>query len=349
MSTTEPSARPSDGQPHTRTMRAVTQARYGSPDVLILEHVPTPDPAPDQVLVDVRASSVNARDWHLLRGEPRLARLLDPSTFTLRRPRVAVRGTDFAGVVAAVGADVPGWQVGDRVLGEAEAAFADHLVVAAGTMAAIPEGMTFEQAAAVPLAGTTALDCLRAAGPRAGQSVLVNGASGGVGTFAVQLAKTMGLHVTAVCSGRNAEQARRLGADEVIDYTVEDFCDRGTRHDVVIDLVGNRRLRDLARTVAPGGALVLSGGGAPGEGKFLGPLGLLVRAQVYGRLARLRLLTPLATPDTASLQHLGALVVSGDVVPVVDRTYPLERTADAFRYVEQEHASGKVVVTTGAE
>lgn len=346
MSTTQPTARATAGQPHTRPMRAVTQARYGSPAVLTLAHVPTPDPAPDQVLVDVRASSVNARDWHLLRGEPRLARLLDPSTFTLRRPRVPVRGTDLAGVVAAVGADVTAWKPGDRVFGEGIGAFADRAVAGAGHLTAIPEGMTFEQAAAVPLAGTTALECLRAGDPRAGQSVLVNGASGGVGTFALQLARTMGLHVTAVCSARNADQARRLGAHEVIDYAVEDFCDRGQRHDMVVDLVGNRRLRDLARVVRPGGALVLSGGGVPGKGRVVGPLGLLVRAQLYRRVTGLRLLTPLAAPDTASLQHLAALHTAGTVAPVLDRTYPLEQVADAFRYVEQEHPTGKVVVRT---
>ena len=343
---------PADGRPAIppaavpdRTTRAVSQGRYGSPEVLALTRVPTPTLQPGEVLVAVRAASVNARDWHIMRGEPRLARLLDPTTFALRRPRVPVRGTDFAGVVEAVGADVTGWHPGDRVFGEAHGTFAGHVAAPVNRLAGIPDSVTFDQAAAVPLAGTTALECLRAADPAPGQSVLVNGASGGVGTFTIQLAKHMGLSVTAVCSSRNVDQARRLGADQVVDYTVEDFCRAGRRYDVVIDLVGNRRLRDLARTVAPGGALVLSGGGVPGDGRNVGPLGLLVRAQVYRRLARLRLFLPLAAPETAVLQHLGDLVASGRVRPVVDRSFPLEHTAEAIRYVETEHASGKVVVT----
>jgi NADPH:quinone reductase-like Zn-dependent oxidoreductase len=330
---------------HAAVSRAVVQHRYGAPDVLSVVARPTPVPSDGEVLVAVRAASVNARDWHIMRGEPRLARFLDPGTFTPRRPRVPTRGTDFAGVIEAVGPGVTDWRPGDQVFGEALGTFAEHVTVGTKQLARMPDAVTFEEAAAVPLAGVTALECLRAADPADGQTVLINGASGGVGTFAIQLGKTMGLDVAAVCSTRNVSQARRLGADATIDYTVQDFTRSAHRYDVVIDLVGNRRLRELRAITAPCGAIVLSGGGVPGTGRNVGPLALLVRAQAYARLTRLRLRTPLGVPQAATLEHLGQLVATGQVRPVVEATYPLTRVGDAIRHMETHHTTGKVVIT----
>lgn len=219
----------------------------------------------------MHAASINARDRHVMRGQPRLARLLDRRSFGVRGPRDAVRGTDLAGTVEAVGEGR--WRVGDHVFGEGTATLADHAVAPADQLAPLPTGMGFEEAAALPLAATTALLCLDAADPAPGDSVLLNGASGGVGTFAIQLAQSMGVHVTAVVSPRNKVLADSLGADRVIDYTTDDFTRDGSVYDVVVDLVGNRGLSDLRRAVRPGGALVLSGGGSAGQGRLVGPSG----------------------------------------------------------------------------
>jgi NADPH:quinone reductase-like Zn-dependent oxidoreductase len=327
------------------TTVAVVQHRYGSPDVLTLRRVPKPTPGPGEVLVTVRAASLNARDWHVMRGEPRLARLMDLATFGLRRPRAATRGTDVAGVVEAVGAGVTRWQAGHAVFGEGTATFAQHAVVPADRLAAIPTGVTFEEAAALPLAGTTALLCLNTGEPVAGSTVLINGASGGVGTFALQLAKTMRLRTTAVVSPRNADLAGRLGAEHVIDYTTEDFTRSGQRYDVVVDLVGNRSIRDLRRTVANGGTLVLSGGGVSGQGRLIGPLALLIRAQFYSRLTRLRIQTPQALPAAPFLDRLIELTRTQQLTPVIDGTFPLGAAADAIRYMETEHTTGKLIIT----
>ena len=217
-------------------MQALIQERYGSPDVLRVDDVSTPVPGHGDVLVRVRAASVNARDWHVMRGEPRLARLLDSATFGRATPRIRIRGTDFAGTVESVGVGVTRWRPGDDVFGESGAAIAEYVVASQGVVATMPAGLTFERAAAIPLAANTALVCLREGHVEAGQSVLINGASGGVGTFAVQLAKSMGVvHVTAVCSARNAGLARSLGADVVVDYGREDFCDSGRQYDLVLD------------------------------------------------------------------------------------------------------------------
>ena len=329
----------------TTTTLAVVQHRYGSPDVLTLRRVPKPTPEPGEVLVTVMAASLNARDWHAMRGEPRLARLMDRATFGLRRPWAATRGTDVAGVVEAVGAGVTRWQPGDAVFGEGTATFAQHAVVPADRLAAIPDGVTFEEAAALPLAATTALLCLDAGEPVAGSTVLINDASGGVGTFALQLAKTMQLRTTAVVSPRNADLARSLGAEHVIDYTTQDFTRRGQRYDVVIDLVGNRAIRDLRRTVRTRGTLVLSGGGVSGRGRLVGPLALLIRAQIYSRLTRLRIQTPQALPATSLLDRLIELTRTKQLTPVIDGTFPLRAAADAIRYMETEHTTGKLIIT----
>jgi NADPH:quinone reductase-like Zn-dependent oxidoreductase len=333
--------------PTDRTMLSLVQDRYGSPDVLRVTAAPRPVPQHGQVLVRVEASSVNARDWHVMRGEPRVARLLDRSVFARTSPTVPTRGTDFAGTVVAVGAGVTRWCTGDRIFGEAEAAWAEYLVAEQDAVAAVPHGVSSEEAAALPLAGTTALMCLSAGQPRRGDRLLINGASGGVGTFAVQLAHDMGLHVTAVCSARNADQARLMGAHAVIDYAIEDFCATPERYDLVVDLVGNRPVRALRNLVHPAGTLVLSGGGVPGTGRYVGPIGMLVRAQLLARTPGPRIAVPQARPTTASLETLAGLARRGALVPVIDRVFGIREGAEAMRYVETEHARGKVLVVMG--
>jgi len=326
-------------------MRALVQDRYGSPDVLRVDDVPKPVPGHKEVLVRVKGASVNARDWHVMRGEPRLARLLDSVTFGRAAPKVRIRGTDFAGTVESVGDGVTRWRPGDDVLGESDAAIAEYVAAPEGLVATMPAGLSFEQAAAIPLAANTALVCLRAGQVQAGQSVLINGASGGVGTFAIQLAKSMGMvQVTAVCSARNADLARSLGADVVVDYSREDFSKSGSQYDLVLDLVGNRSLRDLRRVLKPSGTIVLSGGGVSGQGRFIGPLSLLIRAQLMARVSRVRLVIPEAQPSTQNLAELAAVVESGSITPIVDKTFPFENAPEAIRYLEVEHARAKVVI-----
>jgi NADPH:quinone reductase-like Zn-dependent oxidoreductase len=328
-------------------MRALVQDRYGPPDVLRVADVPRPVPADGEVLVHVEAASVNARDWHIMRGEPRIARLMDRSIFGWRGPRMRIRGTDFAGVVAAVSPAVKDWTVGDRVFGEASATLAAYVSAPVAAMARIPDGTSMAQAAAVPLAATTALECLRAADPAPGSRILVNGASGGVGTFIIQLARSMGLHVTAVCSARNSEQARALGAERVIDYAHEDFASSGTTYDVAVDLVGNRSLSDLRRIVAASGSLVLSGGGVPGQGRIVGAVGLLVRAQVGKRRRGPSVFLPKAVTSRATLEFLAGLLEVGAISSQVERAFDFEDSASALRHLETEHARGKVVVVMG--
>ena len=325
--------------------RAVTQARYGGPEVLRLTRRPRPHPGEGQVLVRVHAASVNARDWHVMRGEPRVARLMDRTMFAARRPRSATRGTDLAGVVEAAGDGVTAGQPGDAVFGEGVGTFADYAVASANQLAAVPADTSFQEAATLPLAGTTALLCLEKARLEPGGSVLVNGASGGVGTFAVQAAKMRGLHVTAVVSTRNIALVRSLGADAVLDYTTTDFTRTGDTYDAVVDLVGNRRLHDLRRCVRPGGSLVLSGGGTPGNGRLIGPLRLLIGAMAVARFQPFEVTVPQAVPDSRTLAHVADLVGSESLRPMIDRTFPLEDAAAAVRYVETEHPRGKVVVT----
>jgi NADPH:quinone reductase-like Zn-dependent oxidoreductase len=326
-------------------MRALVQDTYGGPEVLRPAAVPQVEPGPGQVRVRVHASSVNARDWHLMRGEPKIARLLDRSVFGRHAPKVTIRGTDFAGRVDAVGRGVTRWTPGDRVFGEADAAWAEAVIADESAVAAVPEGITMEHAAVLPLAGTTALLCLCSAEAHAGQRLLINGASGGVGTFALQIAHGMGLHVTAVCSTRNAAQARALGADAVVEYDRNDFCKAPQRYDIVLDLVGNRALRDLRRLVRRDGTLVLSGGGVPGAGRWLGPIGLLLRAQLLARLPGPRIITPRAVPTAAQLEELAELVRSGAVTPAIDRAFDLDEGAAAVRYMETTHPRGKVALS----
>ncbi|MFH9728190.1 NAD(P)-dependent alcohol dehydrogenase [Streptomyces sp. NPDC017254] len=323
-------------------MKAIVQDRYGSSEVLRLDEADRPQVGEHDVLVRVRAASVNARDWHVMRGDPYVARL----AFGLRRPKARIRGTDFAGEVTAVGGSVSRFAVGDEVYGEADGAFAEYVSAAADKIAVKPRNLTFEQAAAVPLAGGTALKALRdLAGTRPGHRVLVNGASGGVGTFAVQMAKALGAEVTAVCSARNADLVRSLGADHVIDYAREDFTRSTTPFDTVLDLVGNRSLAECRRALTATGTLVLSGGGVSEGGSLFGPMGLLLKGQAVSRFVGRRVLVLTAVLDGETLAALCDLVESGAVTPAVDRTYPLSEAAEAIRYMEVDHARAKVVLT----
>jgi NADPH:quinone reductase-like Zn-dependent oxidoreductase len=323
-------------------MKAIVQDRYGPPDVLELRDVEAPAAGDNEVLVRVQAAAVNALDWHYMRGDPYVAR---PS-MGLLRPRVRIRGRDFAGRVEAVGEGVDRFRPGDEVFGEADGAFAEYVSAPDDAVDAKPANLTFEQAAAVPLAGNTALMGLRdIAQVRPGQRVLINGASGGVGTFAVQIAKSLGAEVAGVCSARNADLVRSIGADHVIDYASQDFSRSGQRYEVVFDLVGNRSLTDCRRALTPDGTLVLSGGGVSEGGSLVGPMALFVKGMLLSRFVRHRLLQITEEPSRANLAALRELIESGAVAPVVDRTYELSEVPDAIRYLEVEHARAKVVIT----
>ena len=320
-------------------MQAIVGEEYGGPEVLELRDVDVPALHPDGVLVRVRASSVNPYDWHVMRGLPRLVRLSEGSS----RPKQPIRGVDVAGVVEAVGENVTAFRPGDEVFGAKAGALAEY--VCAGpknVLAAKPAGLTFEQAAAIPLAGVTALQALRDKGRlEAGQRVLVNGAAGGVGTFAVQIAKALGAEVTGVCSARNVDLVTSIGADRVLDYAEVDFARSDERYDLVLDNVGNRSLSDLRRALTPHGALVVVGGGG---GNWIGPMMLPLRAAMLSPFVGQRLLPLLAKHTQDDLLVLKELAETGKIVPVIDRTYPLAEAAEAIRYLETGHARGKVVV-----
>ncbi|MGW6929412.1 NAD(P)-dependent alcohol dehydrogenase [Lentzea sp. NPDC054927] len=321
-------------------MKAIIQDRYGSADVLELREVERPVPAAGEVLVRVRASSVNAADWHIMRGDPYFARLF----LGLRGPKSRIRGMDFAGVIEAVGPGVSGMlQVGDEVFGEVEGSFAEYVRVPAGLVERKPVNLTYEQTATLPLAGNTAWMGLREL--QAGQKVLINGASGGVGLLAVQIAKARKAIVTGVCSTRNVEQVRSVGADVVIDYKTEDFTSGDERYDLVFDLVGNRSMSALRGLLTPDGVLVLSGGGSFTGGALFGPYRLIIQGKVLGPFTRQRLVVLEAKPSKENLAALRDLAESGKLVPVIERTYPLTDAPDAIRHVESQHARAKVVVT----
>ncbi|WFE34683.1 NAD(P)-dependent alcohol dehydrogenase [Micromonospora sp. WMMD975] len=326
-------------------MKAIVQDRYGPPETLTLADVPTPRPNPDEVLIRVEAASLNAYDWHAMRGDPRMARL----ALGRVRPRARIRGRDVAGRVEDVGADVQGIRPGDAVfadLGDANGAFAEYVCVPEALVAPRPANLTPQQAAALPLAGVTALVGLRDAGRvEPGHRVLVNGASGGVGTLAVQLAKALGATVTGVCSTRNVDLVRSLGADHVVDYTRDDFTRAAGRHDVVFDLVGNRSLTALRRASTPTGTLVLSGGGVYRGGSLVGPVWLMARGRLLAPLVRQRVVVLSTTPGRDHLDTLRAHAEAGHLTPVIDRAYPLDEVPEAIRYLEGEHARAKVVIT----
>ena len=322
-------------------MKAIAHDRYGSADELEFREVSDPSPGPGQVVVRVHAASVNPLDVHMMTGTPMLVRL----SAGLRRPKQPVRGADVAGVVEAVADDVTGLAVGDRVFGLARGAFAELAVASAGALAAIPDDMSFAEAAALPVAGVTALQALRDhARVRTGGRVLIIGAAGGVGTFAVQIAAAMGLEVTGVCSTRNVEMVRELGAHRVIDYTTEDVVD-GTRYDAIVDNVGSHSLGDMRRSLTDEGALVIVSGK---KGRFIRPVDRMVGAKLrflFGS-QRAESFTASETPD--ELRELLGYIERGEVHPVIDRRYPLSDTAEAIGYVTTGHARAKVVVDVTA-
>lgn len=322
------------------SMKAIVFCEYGSPDVLALEQVEKPVPADDQVCVRVRAASANPLDWHRMRGTPYVAR----AEMGLRKPKEIRLGIDFAGTVEAVGRNVTRFKPGDDVFGGRTGAFAEHVCVREDrAIVTKPANVTFEEAAAVPVAAVTALQALRDRGKlRAGEKVLVNGASGGVGTFAVQIAKSLGAEVTGVCSTRNVELVRSLGADRVIDYTREDFTKGGDRWDLILDNVGNHSLLDSRRALVPGGRYVMVGGPA---GRWVDPLPRAVGAFVLSRFVHEDLGMMLARLTPQDLAVLRDLLEAGKIRPAIDRRYPLSEVPAAIRYLEQGHARGKVIVT----
>jgi NADPH:quinone reductase-like Zn-dependent oxidoreductase len=322
------------------TMRAMAFHTYGDPRrVLRLEQVPRPEPQDHEVLVRVRAASVNPLDWHEIRGEPLLVRL----SGGLRRPRKTIPGVDVAGVVEAVGRDVTRFRPGDEVWGHKGRALAEYVCARETLFLPRPARLSLAQCAAVPAAAITALQALRdVGGLRAGHRVLVNGASGGVGTFAVQIARHHGAHVTAVTSTRNVELVRGLGADVVVDYTTEDFTRTGERYDIVMDNVGNRSLLALRRIVAPGGIAVLVG---ILPSRWIAPLPRLAWAGLLSRLGRRRLTWMLAHTDDDDMVVLQELIDAGALTPVIDRCYPLAEAGEAIAYLETLRARGKVIVT----
>jgi NADPH:quinone reductase-like Zn-dependent oxidoreductase len=322
-------------------MRAIVQDRFGPPGVLQLADIGLPEVGADDVLVRVHAAALNPADWHILRGDPLVARLMGVG---LTKPKARVAGIDAAGVVERVGANVRGLRNGEEVLGFCRGAFAEYACAAAALVVPKPAGLTFEQAAAVPVAATTALRGIRDVGQvKAGQQVLINGASGGVGSYAVQIAAALGAEVTGVCSTRNVELVRSIGAAHVIDYTREDFTGGRSRYDVILDNVSSLPLTRLRRALAPKGILVLNGGGSPGH--VFGPVAGILRAVVANAFVSQRLRPLPSRQNQAELLAVTGLIEGGKLMPVIDRTYPLADTAEGLRTVEHGHTRGKIVVT----
>jgi NADPH:quinone reductase-like Zn-dependent oxidoreductase len=323
----------------TSPMKAVIYCDYGSADVLEIEQVEKPVPSDSQVLVRVRAASVNPLDWHFMRGEPLIAR---PS-FGMRKPAVIRLGVDFAGVVEAVGKDVTQFKPGDEVFSGRTGAFAQYVTIRESQLAKKPANLTFEETAAIPVAAITALQGLRdKGGIQPGQKVLINGASGGVGTFAVQIAKSFGANVTGVCSTRNVEMVRSLGADQVIDYTKEDFTKSGQQYDLVLDNVGNHSLSTLRGVLKPNGIYIMVGGP---KGKWIDPMPRVFQAMLISKFGKHDMRFFISELNQKDLQLLADLIQTGKVRPVIDRTYKFSDIREAVRYQEAGHARGKVVVT----
>jgi NADPH:quinone reductase-like Zn-dependent oxidoreductase len=323
------------------TVKAIVQDRYGSPDVLKLEETDRPAVGEDDVLVQVHAAGVDQGVWHLMAGLPYLLRL---AGFGLRAPKNPVRGYDLAGRVEAVGESVTGFRPGDEVFGTCRGSFAEYARARPDRLAPKPAGLTFEQAAAVPISGYAALQAVRdQAQVRPGQRVLIIGAGGGVGTFAVQLAKAFGAEVTGVCSTTKLELVRSIGADRAIDYTREDFADGRNRYDVILDIAGNRSLSHLRRALTREGTLVIVGGEE--GGRWLGGNERQLQALVLSPFVRQKLGTWISTERKEDLETLHRLLVAGTLTPVVDRTFPLSEVPEAIRYLREGRARGKVVIT----
>ncbi len=321
-------------------MKAIVIEKYGSPDVLQFKEVEIPTPKDNQVLVRVQAASANPLDWHLMRGEPFIARLMGTG---LLKPKSSKVGADVAGRVEAVGKDVTQFKPGDEVFGTCNGSFAEYACAREDRLALKPANVSFEEAAAIPVAATTALQGLRNKGQiQPGQKVLVNGASGGVGTFAVQIAKSYGTEVTGVCSTRNLDMVHKIGADHVVDYTQEDFTkNEQQRYDLIFDAVGNRSVSDYKRALKPGGTCAVAGFSSMSrmfEHSALGPLRSKTGNKKVGGMG-------MAKINQNDLVFLKQLVETQKVRPVIDRHYRLSETADAIRYLEAGHAQGKVVIT----
>jgi NADPH:quinone reductase-like Zn-dependent oxidoreductase len=326
-------------------MKAIVQDRYGGPEVLELRDILRPEPSDDQVLVRVHAAGLDRGVWHVMTGLPYLIRILVP-TLGLRRPKVPVRGMDLAGRVEAVGGTVTRFRPGDEVFGWTDhGSYAEYASVPEDQLAAKPATLTFEQAAAVPISGFAALQALRDEGQvQAGQRVLVIGAAGGVGSFAVQLAKAFGAEVTGVCSTTQVDLVRSIGADDVVDYTHQDVTDGTRQWDLILDTAGHRSLSRLRRALAPTGTLVIVGSEV--RGRWMGGFDRNLRAVALSRLVghRLRMLS--SKPRQEDLQTLRELSVAGKITPVIDRAYPLREVPEAIRYLVEGHGgSGKIVIT----
>lgn len=318
-------------------MKAIVYHNYGSPDVLKCEEIEKPTAGDNEVLIKVRAASANALDWRLMRGKPSFIRLMIGG---LRKPKITQPGRDVAGQVEAIGRNVTQFKPGDEVFGVCLGAFAEYACASEDKLALKPANISFEEAAAVPIAAFTALQGLRDKGRiQRGQKVLVDGASGGVGTFAVQIAKTFGAEVTAVCSTRNVDQARSLGADHVIDYTLEDFTQSGQRYDLIFAANAYHSIFDYRRALGQDGIYVMAGGGWAQilQAMSLGPLLSLIGSK--------KMWFCMAKMDKTDLALLKDLLASGKIVSVIDRRYPLSEAAEAIRYLEEGHARGKVVIT----
>jgi NADPH:quinone reductase-like Zn-dependent oxidoreductase len=322
------------------TMKAIVNEKYGSPDALELKEVEKPTPKDDEVLIKVYAAATNAGDWHLLRGVPFLVRLVSG----VLKPKNRILGADIAGRVEAVGRNVKQFRPGDEVFGDLSGCgfggFAEYVCARENALALKPASMTFEEAAAVPSAGVTALQGLRAKGQiQPGQKVLINGASGGVGTFAVQIAKSFGAEVTGVCSTRNVDMVRSIGADQVIDYTREDFTKKGQCYDLILAANGYHPISAYKRALSPKGMYVMTGGSGAQmfQAMLLGPWISMTGSKKMGNL--------LKKSNQRDLVSMKELLEAGKVVPVIDRRYPLGETAEAIRYLEKGHAQGKVVIT----
>jgi NADPH:quinone reductase-like Zn-dependent oxidoreductase len=321
-------------------VKAIVQDRYGSAAVLESGEIETPTIGDDQVLLRVRAAGVNPADWAIMSGLPYIAR----PVYGLRRPKAGVRGTDVSGTVEAVGTSVTRFKPGDEVFGSAHGSYAEYAAASEDELVSKPANLTFEQAAAAPMAGQVAILALR--GVTAGQKVLINGASGGIGSFAVQIAKSLGAEVTAVVSTRNVDMVRSIGADHVIDYTTENFTQGPKRYDLILDNVSNHSLSDLRRALAPTGILIPNGGRF--DKRWMASGGRVIAGMLSFRFVSQTLRTFVMSTKLATLAELKQLLESGKVTPVMDRTYPLSETAQALAYVGEGHARGKTVISMNA-
>ncbi len=333
---------PTHSTPSGETMLGVVQCEYGGPERVEIATLAKPVPKANEILIKVHAASVNPLDWHYLRGIPYLFRL----SAGLRKPSDVMVGVDYSGTVEAVGEDVTRFGPGDEVFGSKSGAFSQYLLVNSDrALTRKPNNAPHAWAAAMPVAAITALQAIRdVARLRTGQTVLINGASGGVGTFAIQLAKNIGVEVTGVSSGRNRELVLSLGADHHIDYTRQDFADSAKQYDVVIDLVGNRNLSDIRRVLTKNGICILLGGGSPEDGHWVGPLITPVKAMLYSPFVSQTFVTMLAHNNSNDLEILAAIMESGQLKSVIDREYTLAETADALHYIETGRARGKIII-----